>query len=158
MEVSDGAAAGVDDHDHGTPGDAVSGQAPDPPRCRARVLAKDRTGLNERGCALACGVSGPVGSRWFRERGGIALIHLGPLSGRYLSFTEREEIALLRVQKVGVRENRSTTGPVTVDDLARTAPNAATRGGQLNYRRDRAVESGADGPAAQVRSPSRARS
>ena len=53
-------------------------------------------GLASEDAALACGVSGPVGSRWFRERGGMPSIQLGPLSGRYLSFAEREEIALLR--------------------------------------------------------------
>ena len=45
-------------------------------------------------------VSQPVGSRWFRVSGGLAPSHLSrssqPLSGRYLSFAEREEIALLR--------------------------------------------------------------
>ena len=30
--------------------------------------------------------------------------HLAPLSGRYLSFAEREEIALLHAQQLGVRE------------------------------------------------------
>jgi hypothetical protein len=30
MEVSGGAAAGVDDHDHGTAGDAVAGPPADP--------------------------------------------------------------------------------------------------------------------------------
>jgi hypothetical protein len=29
-------------------------------------------------------VSGPVGSRWFRERGGMPTIELGPSTGRHL--------------------------------------------------------------------------
>ncbi|GAA2155003.1 hypothetical protein GCM10009760_54530 [Kitasatospora kazusensis] len=47
---------------------------------------------------------GVVGSRWFREGGGMPTLRLGPDSGRYLSFAEREEIALLRAQDAGVRE------------------------------------------------------
>jgi IS30 family transposase len=59
-----------------------------------------------------------------------------PVSGRYLSFSEREEIALLHAQDVGVREiaRRICRSPSTVSrELTR---NAATRGGQLEYRRD----------------------
>lgn len=57
-----------------------------------------------------------------------------PISGRYLSFSEREEIALLHVQGTGVREIARRIGrcPSTVSrELTR---NAATRGGQLEYR------------------------
>src|SRR3954447_26779009 len=57
-------------------------------------------GLSSEDAAIACGVSGPVGSRWFRERGGMPSMGLGPSSGRYLSFAEREEMALLRAQDV----------------------------------------------------------
>ena len=62
-------------------------------------------GLSSEEAALACAVSGPVGSRWFRERGGMPSIELTPPSGRYLSFAEREHIALLRAQGLGVRAN-----------------------------------------------------
>ena len=47
---------------------------------------------------MAAGVSPAVGSRWFRQGGGMPSIRLAPLSGRYLSFAEREEIAILRDQ------------------------------------------------------------
>ena len=47
-------------------------------------------GLTSEEAAIACGVSGPVGSRWFRERGGMPMIELNPPTGRYLSFSERE--------------------------------------------------------------------
>jgi hypothetical protein len=53
-------------------------------------------GLTSEDAAIGCGVSGPVGTRWFREAGGMPSIQLSPSSGRYLSFVEREEIALLR--------------------------------------------------------------
>ena len=58
--------------------------------------------------ALCAGVSPAVGSRWFREAGGMPPAALAPaakpLSGRYLSFADREEIALWRAQGHGVRE------------------------------------------------------
>jgi IS30 family transposase len=57
-----------------------------------------------------------------------------PLSGRYLSFVEREEIAILRAQQVGVREiaRRLGRSPSTISRELRR--NAATRGGKLEYR------------------------
>jgi IS30 family transposase len=57
-----------------------------------------------------------------------------PLSGRYLSFTEREELALLRAQECGVREIARQLGrsPSTISRELRR--NAATRGGGLEYR------------------------
>ncbi len=57
-----------------------------------------------------------------------------PLSGRYLSFAEREEIALLRARGCGVREIARLVGrsPSTISRELRR--NAATRGGGLEYR------------------------
>ncbi|HHV7525938.1 TPA: IS30 family transposase, partial [Burkholderia orbicola] len=52
-------------------------------------------GMETEAAALACNVSQPLGPRWFREAGGMPPINLAPHSGRYLSFPEREEIALL---------------------------------------------------------------
>lgn len=91
-------------------------------------------GLSSEEAAIACGVSGPVGSRWFRERGGMPSIQLTPSSGRCLSFCEREEIALLRVQGHGVRSIARQIGrsPSTISRELRR--NAATRGGRLEYR------------------------
>src|SRR4051812_31686389 len=91
-------------------------------------------GLTREDAAIACGVSGPVGSRWFREGGGMPAIGLGRSSGRYLSFAEREEIALLRAQNVGVRDiaRRLGRAPSTISRELRR--NAATRGGRLDYR------------------------
>jgi IS30 family transposase len=57
-----------------------------------------------------------------------------PLSGRYLSLDEREEIALMRAQRAGVRESarKLRRSPSTISrELQR---NAASRGGQLDYR------------------------
>src|SRR3954469_10600984 len=92
-------------------------------------------GLTSEDAAVAVGVSGPVGTRWFRQRGGMpASLRIGASSGRYLSFAEREEIALLRAQGGGVREiaRRIGRAPSTVSRELRR--NAATRGGRLEYR------------------------
>jgi hypothetical protein len=53
-------------------------------------------GMTTTEAAELAGVSEPVGVRWFRDGGGMPTVTLAPLSGRYLSFEEREEIALLR--------------------------------------------------------------
>jgi hypothetical protein len=57
-----------------------------------------------------------------------------PLSGRYLSFAEREEIALLRAQGHGVRTiaGQLNRPPCIVSRELRR--NAATRSGALDYR------------------------
>lgn len=91
-------------------------------------------GLTSEDAAIACGVSGPVGSRWFRERGGMPLIELGPSSGRYLSFAEREEIALMRAKDVGVREIARRLGRAASTISRELRRNAATRCGRLDYR------------------------
>ena len=92
------------------------------------------TGITSEKAAEAVGVSQAVGSRWFRYRGGMPLFMSNPISGRYLSFAEREEIGLLRIQGVGIREiaRRLGRSPSTISrELTR---NAATRGGRLEYR------------------------
>ena len=57
-----------------------------------------------------------------------------PHSGRYLSFAEREEIAILRAYGYGIREiaQRLRRAPSTISRELRR--NAATRGGKLVYR------------------------
>jgi IS30 family transposase len=61
-------------------------------------------------------------------------ISLAPLSGRYLSFAEREEIAVLKAQGCGVCQIARRVGrsPSTISRELRR--NAATRGGLLEYR------------------------
>ena len=91
-------------------------------------------GLSSEEAALAVGASQAAGSRWFRERGGMPTFMLAPLCGRYLCFEEREEIALLRAQGAGIREIARQVGrsPSTISRELRR--NAATRGGQVDYR------------------------
>ena len=55
--------------------------------CRARRRRRGR-------------VSPAVGVRWFRQSGGVPSLSPASLSGRYLSFEEREEISLLRARAV----------------------------------------------------------
>ncbi len=57
-------------------------------------------GVTAEEAAIAIGVSPAAGSRWFRQGGGMPSVDLAPLSGRYLSFREREEIALLRAHSL----------------------------------------------------------
>jgi IS30 family transposase len=87
---------------------------------------------------MEVGVSQPVGFRWFREAGGMPPSHLArsskPLSGRHLSFAEREEIALRRAGGEGVREIARHLGRAASTISRELRRNAATRGGGLEYR------------------------
>jgi IS30 family transposase len=96
-----------------------------------REIAK---GLLAEEAAAVVGASQAVGARWFRHRGGMPSIDVAPLSGRYLSFREREEIAILHAQGASVRRIAGRLGraPSTISRELRR--NAATRGGKLNYR------------------------
>lgn len=95
-------------------------------------------GLSSEVSAIAAGISSPLGARWFREAGGMPPSTLAPsakpLSGRYLSFKEREEIALLKAQGHGVREigRRLNRAASTISREVRR--NAATRSGGFEYR------------------------
>lgn len=96
-----------------------------------REIAK---GVTSEDAAVAVGVSRAAGSRWFRERGGMPTFMIAPVTGRYLSFSEREEITMLKAQGVGVRviARRLGRNPSTISRELRR--NAATRGGRLDYR------------------------
>jgi len=91
-------------------------------------------GLSSEDAGVAAGVSPAVGTRWFRESGGMSPHPFAPLSGRDLVFTEREEIAILRAKKMGVRAIARQLGrsPSTISRELRR--NAATRSGSLEYR------------------------
>ena len=91
-------------------------------------------GLSSEEAAAQAGVSPAVGTRWFREAGGMRTVTLTPFSDRYLSFAEREEIAILNAKDCGVREiaRRVDRSPSTISRELRR--NAATRCGLLEYR------------------------
>ena len=91
-------------------------------------------GLSSEDAAVAAGLSPAVGNRWFRQGGGMRTVSPTDLSGRYLSFAGREEIAILRAQGCGVRDiaRRIGRAPSTISRELRR--NAATRSGQVQYR------------------------
>jgi DNA-binding CsgD family transcriptional regulator len=86
---------------------------------------------------MEVGISQPVGTRWFRQAGGMAPSHLartsGLLSGRYLAFAEREEIALWRAQGLGVWEVARRLGRSASTVSRELRRNAATRSGNLDH-------------------------
>jgi IS30 family transposase len=101
---------------------------------RQRFWAAIARGLSSEQAGVAAGVSPAVGVRWFREGGGMPSVGRLPLSGRYLSFAEREEIAILNARGCRVREvaRRLGRSPSTISRELRR--NAATRSGGLEYR------------------------
>lgn len=64
----------------------------------------------------------------------MSTVSATPLSGRYLSFSEREEIAILYAQGCGIRDTARRLGrsPSTISRELRR--NAATRSGSFSYR------------------------
>ena len=95
-------------------------------------------GMTSEDAALAAGLSQPVGTRLFREAGGMppAMFRSSakPPSERYLSFAEREEIALFRVQGLSGREIGRRLGRSASTISRELRRNAATRSGGLEYR------------------------
>ena len=79
-------------------------------------------------------MSGPVGFRWFRHAGGVNPRLPEAVSGRYLSFSEREDIAIWHAQKLSAREIARRLGrdPSTISRELRR--NASTRTYRLDYK------------------------
>jgi IS30 family transposase len=94
--------------------------------------------MSSEAAAEMAGISQPVGTRLFRMAGGMAPSMFGvsakPLSGQYLSFSEREEIALLRAQNVSMLEIARHLGRAASTISRELHRNAATGGGRLAYR------------------------
>jgi len=95
-------------------------------------------GISSEEAAVQAGASAPVGSRWFREAGGMPPSQYSKsaplLSGRYLTFSEREEIALCRAQGLGVCAIARKLGRAASTVSRELRRNAATRGGGFEYR------------------------
>jgi len=91
-------------------------------------------GAKSEDAAVAVGLSSAVGTRWFREAGGMRSVNRSPLSGRYLSFAEREEVSILNAQGESVREIARRLGRAVSTISRELRRNAATRGGRLEYR------------------------
>ncbi len=124
-------------------GSAATGRAPMRSPGRPPVWRREHrqgfwdaiaAGARSEDAAAAVGLSSAVGTRWFREAGGMRTVGRNPLSGRFLSFAEREEISILNAQGEGVREiaRRLRRSASTISRELRR--NAATRGGKLEYR------------------------
>ena len=98
---------------------------------RRRFWAAIAAGTASEDAAVGVGVPQAVGTRWFRKAGGMPPSMFGlsakPLSGRYLSFAEREEIALLRVQGYSMQEVARRLGRVASTISRELRRNAATR-------------------------------
>lgn len=95
-------------------------------------------GRSTEDAAMDAGVSGPVGVRWFRGAGGMPPTHVSPSAkpsiGRYLTFPEREDIAIEVARGTGIKAIARKLGrsPSTISrELKR---NAATRSGSFDYR------------------------
>ena len=101
---------------------------------RQRFWIEIAQGKTSEDAAIAVGVASAVGTRWFREAGGMCPVSLSPLSGRYLSLKEREEIAILKAKGWGVRQigRKLHRSPSTISRELRR--NAATRPDSSGYR------------------------
>lgn len=95
-------------------------------------------GKSSEDAAMDAGVSTPVGVRWFRGAGGMPPTHVSPAAtptiGRYLTFPEREDIAIEVARGTGTNAIARKLGrsPSTISrELKR---NAATRSGRFDYR------------------------
>ena len=92
--------------------------------------------------AEAVGVSVTLGRRWFRDGGGMTTVDLSEPTGRYLSWAEREDIAVWRGAGVGMREiaRRLGRAPSTISrELGRNTRTCGRpyRAGSSQARADR---------------------
>jgi IS30 family transposase len=101
---------------------------------RVQFWAAIARGVSSEEAAAGIGVSPAVGTRWFHHAGGVGPNLSATVSGRYLSFREREDIAVWRAQNAGVREiaRRLGRSPSTISRELRR--NASTRTYRLEYR------------------------
>jgi IS30 family transposase len=120
---------------------AYRGQIPSPGRPtiawredRVRFWDGIARGLKTEDAGIEAGVSAPVAFRWFRHAGGMNPRLCPTVSGRYLSFAEREDIAIWRAQNLSVREiaRRLGRSPSTISRELRR--NASTRTYHLEYK------------------------
>jgi IS30 family transposase len=105
---------------------------------RRAFWAAIAVGSSSEEAAAAAGIPQAVGARWFRKAGGMApamyKLWAKPLSGRYLSLAEREDIALMRVQGSSIRAIARQLGRSASTISRELRRNAATRSGGLEYR------------------------
>ncbi len=112
-----------------SPGQPVTGRD-----IRVRFWEAIARGVSTEVAAVQTGVSPTLGTRWFRHAGGMTPISLAPISERYLLFHEREEIAILHAQRVGVREIARRLGRCPSRISRELRRNSSTRTYWLEYR------------------------
>ncbi len=83
--------------------DERGGRPPAPRDARVRFWEAVRGGLGPSEAVAAAGLNWRAG-RWFAEAGGVKALGPGPVSGRYLSLAEREEIAVGLAARKPVRQ------------------------------------------------------
>jgi transposase, IS30 family len=105
--------------------------------------------------SATAGVSTPTGTKWFRNAGGVISNGEQEVSGRFLSFAEREEIAILHAQGHNRAEiarrigrDRSTVGREldrnTVSDRAGYRASTAQAAAEHRARRPKTAKLAAD--------------
>ena len=114
-------------------------RSPGSPRFQRHVVAafweQIAKGLLAEEAAGVIGVAQAVGARWFHNAGGMPPSDIMKQhSGRYLSMSEPEEIAILRAQGSGVREIARAIGRDASTISRELRRNAATRVGSSGYR------------------------
>ena len=94
--------------------------------------------LSSEEAAVQAGASAPVGSGWFRKPGDLSPSQYSTsapsLSGRYLTFGEREEIAPCYAQGLGVCVIARRIGRAASTISRELRRNAAPRRGGFEYR------------------------
>ena len=120
---------------------AYRGQIPSPGRPtvawredRVRFWSAIAQGVKTEDAAAVAKVSSPVGFRWFRHAGGVNPCLPPTVSGRFLSFAEREDIAFCKARGLGVRAIARKVGrsPSTVS--REPSRNASSRAYPPEYR------------------------
>lgn len=101
---------------------------------RVRFWEAIGRGVSTAEAAAEVGLSKTLATRWFSEAGGMPSVELVPALGRYLSFGEREEIAILHDRDVGVREIARRLGRSSSTISRELRRNVSTRNNETIYR------------------------
>ena len=122
---------------------------------RRRVWAAIAASMAREDAAGEAGVSQPVGTRWFRQAGGLPPAMCGlaarPRSGRSLSCAARAELALLRGQGDSMQE---VARRPTQAKRAHNAEMAGVCGGPTGWRRRRSQRCSCARPGRVLERPS----
>ena len=101
---------------------------------RVRFWAAIALGLSTEDASAKSNISWPVGFRWFRHAGGVRPNLPPSVSGRYLSFAEREDIARSEVPCLRVHRLVARKG-VTKPQIARRRVENVLPGSMASGRR-----------------------